>query len=249
MSDDSHLDSKYFVTNKIYNCPFCKRRHVSYGNQLHAAFDWTNNKTCHIWLVRCASCSKTSMHLSFADISSATSYQAFHPDLDLDTHIFYSVPTSFFVLDSRIPQLLRDLITEAEGCLKMNFLTGASACTRKAIYELTIREKAEGTNYDERIKSLKDRFSQIDGTLFDVLAHIKDMTSDKVHEQSWDEWDNTHLTLFIQALKTILQEIYVIPQERDQRTHKIKQLLEGVRKKQGGSTPAATSDVQSTESG
>jgi hypothetical protein len=183
------------------------------------------------------------MHLSYSDLSPNPGSSNFRDDIDLDSEIFYSVPTSFFVLDSRIPEVLRDLITEAEGCVKMNYLTGASACARKAIYELTVLEKADGTDYDARIRSLKAKHPEIASTLFDVLAHIKDMTSDKVHEQSWDEWDSMHLKLFIETLKTILQEIYVTPRERDQRTTKIQQLMEGVfgRKKESddGSTQAA----------
>lgn len=62
----------------------------------------------------------------------------------LDDAMFYSVPTSFFVLDERVPHVLRDLLTEAEGCLKSNFLTGASACARKIVYELAQIENATG---------------------------------------------------------------------------------------------------------
>ncbi|HHT9105232.1 MAG TPA: hypothetical protein ACFYD7_05095 [Candidatus Wujingus californicus] len=110
----------------------------------------------------------------------------------------------------------------------MNFITGASACTRKAIYELTIKEEAEGQNYEEKIKFLKNKFPQIDGTLFDILCHIKDMTSDKVHEQSWEKWDSKHLTLFIETLKAILHEIYVVPDEKKKRSEHITGLLPGV---------------------
>jgi len=230
MADESHLDAKNFVANDVYNCAFCKRRRVTFTQAGHFQFEWTRDKPCHIWLLRCNSCQMTSLHLSFNDISN--SEWKFQKGIDLDANIFYSVPTSVFVLDSRIPNILRDLIGEAEGCLKMNFLTGASACTRKAIYELTLHEKAEGDNYDEQIKSLKSKHPEIPSELFDVLAHIKDMTSDKVHEQSWDKWDSKHLTLFIQTLKTILQELYVIPKERDQRTQEIRGLLQGVREKQ-----------------
>lgn len=232
MPDDSDLDNKYFVTGDKFNCAFCKRRHVSYTVQGCFPFDWTNDKVCYFYPVRCESCKKTSMHLSYTNLLPTTNQIHFRYDVDLDGLIFYSVPTSFFVLDSRINKVLRDLITEAEGCLKMNFLTGASACTRKAIYELAVLEKAEGENYDERIKYLKEKYPQVDTTLFDVLAHIKDMTSDKVHEQSWDKWNSPHLVLFIETLKTILQEIYIIPEERGKRTQQIKQLLEGVRNKQ-----------------
>lgn len=224
----SHLDQKYFIDDKVYNCPFCNRRNVRYFVERHALFDWSNEKTCHIWFVKCSSCAKQSMHLSYKDICTPNSYTEFNSELDLDSHIFYSVPTSFFVIDNRIPRIIRELITEAEGSIKMNFITGASACTRKAIYELTIKEEAEGQNYEEKIKFLKNKFPQIDGTLFDILCHIKDMTSDKVHEQSWEKWDSKHLTLFIETLKAILHEIYVVPDEKKKRSEHITGLLPGV---------------------
>ena len=229
MSDRSDLDNKYFIDNKVYNCPFCNRRNVVYERRLAWQFDWSNNKTCYVYFVKCSSCGKESMHLSYENIHTESKLHfVFDSDKDLDSYIFYSVPTSFFVIDERIPRIIRELITEAEGCVKMNFLTGASACTRKAIYELTIKEKAEGDNYEERIKFLKSKFKQIDSTYFDVLSHIKDMTSDKVHEQSWDEWDNHHLKLFLETLKVILHEIYVMPDERKKRSFSISSLLPNV---------------------
>ena len=114
----------------------------------------------------------------------------------------------------------------------MNFLTGASACTRKAIYELTVKEKAEGANYEDRIKFLKSKFTNIDPDLFDVLCHIKDMTSEKVHEQSWDKWDSKHLKLFIETLKVILHEIYVVPDEKKKRSKSIRGILDDVKGKE-----------------
>lgn len=230
MSDQSHLDTKYFIDDKVYNCAFCNRRNVSYSLVGFDSFDWSKNKKCFIHLIKCSSCKKKSLHLSYSQLnlhnSSYNNYKLMQPGVDFDSEIFYSVPTSFFVLDERIPRNIRELITEAEGCVKMNFLTGASACTRKAIYELTIKEKAEGENYEERIKFLKNKFPQIDSELFDVLSHIKDLTSDKVHEQSWDKWDNTHLKLFLETLKVILQEIYVVPDERKKRSLSVSKLLQ-----------------------
>jgi hypothetical protein len=152
---------------------------------------------------------------------------------DLDSHIFYSVPTSFFVIDDRIPKVMRELITEADGCLKMNFLTGASACTRKAIYELTLREKAEGPDYETKIKDLKTKHPSVDPTLFDVLAHIQDMTSDHVHEQSWPHWDSDNLKLILETLKAIFHEMYVVPKERQARSSQIQQLKAKVDGKKG----------------
>src|SRR5207237_780503 len=82
----------------------------------------------------------------------------FDPGVDIDANIFYHVPSSFFVLDNRIPRVIREQVTEAEGCLKMNYLTGASACTRKAIYELIVIAQAQGENYEDKIHSLKAKF-------------------------------------------------------------------------------------------
>ena len=231
MDDQSHLDTKYFIDESIYNCPFCNRRHVSYSNMGCRSFDWSNSKKCYVWFTKCSSCSKISMHLSYENLQDPVrGSPAFNSDLDIDSMIFYSVPTSFFTIDNRIPVLIRELITEAEGCVKMNYLTGASACIRKAIYEFIIIQKAEGDDYENRIKFLKTKYPNVDSELFDVLCHIKDMTSEKVHEQSWDKWDSEHLKLFIETLKAILHEIYVIPDERKGKSSKIKQLLHTLKK-------------------
>jgi hypothetical protein len=168
------------------------------------------------------------MHLSFEDIRDK--HGSFRNDIDIDSKIFYSQPTSFFVIDDRIPSIIRELLTEAEGCLKMNYLTGASACMRKAIYELLIIEQAEGTDYESKIKSLKSKHPQSDPDLFDILSHIQDMTSDKIHEQSWDKWDSNYLKLIIETLKTVLYDIYVLPKEKSERSLKIQQLRESLKK-------------------
>ena len=185
MSDQSNLDTKYFISYDKYNCPYCNRRHVTYTNLGESEFDWSNAKKCDIWRVRCNSCAKTSMHLTFKDLQDHTfGSPRFVKNVDLDQQFFYSVPTSFFVVDSRIPDAIRALISEAEGCAKMNYLTGASACTRKSIYELLALQEANGANYDEKIKSLAIKHLTIDPELFEILRHVKDMTSDHVHEQS-----------------------------------------------------------------
>ena len=233
MTDQSHLDSKYFIDRSIYNCPYCNRRHVAYSNQGAAVFDWSTDKKCYTWFVTCDSCGRKSMHLTFESLRDKNyGGNRFRSDIDLDLAFFYSVPTSFFVVDSRIPRIIRELITEAEGCIKMNYLTGASACCRKAIYELTIIEKAQGDDYESKVKFLKDKFPAIDADLFDILCHIKDMTSDKIHEQSWDKWDAKHLTLFLETLKAILHEIYVAPDEKKKRSGRVGSLLQEIRSKQ-----------------
>lgn len=234
MQDKSDLDKKYFVDDTVYNCPFCNRRNVAYHVIEDFAFDWSADKTCFLYLVECSYCDKTSMHLSYENILDKSRiiqrHFPFKKDIDIDTVIFYSVPTSFFVIDSRVPRILRELITEAEGCLKMNYLTGASACTRKSIYELLDLERVEGPHYEGRIKSLKKKYPDSDPTLFDILVHIQDMTSEKVHEQSWDKWDSSNLKLLLETIKTVLYEIYVLPQLKRERSLAIQRLQEGIKK-------------------
>jgi hypothetical protein len=229
VADQSHLDNRYFIDQNVYNCPFCNRRNVIYGLLYKVEFDWTENKKCYIYVARCFSCAKTSIHFSYKNMqmnfySSAgeTSYYHFtSKDLlsidNLDDIFFFSIPKSFFVLDERIPKVLRELIAEAEGCLKSNFLTGASACTRKVIYELGVMQNATGANYEERIKSLKEINKGIDPAYFDTLLTIQQVTSTKVHEKSYDGWEAKHLKLILTALSEVLNEIFVIPEIRKER--------------------------------
>lgn len=238
MEDHSHIDDKYFLGTDTYNCPFCNRRHVTYTNLGQNSFDWSKDKRCVIWRIQCNSCHKVSMHMTFNQVHHPQfSSSRFNEDVDLDEAFFYSVPTSFFVVDRRIPKKIRELITEAEGCAKMNYLTGASACTRKAIYELLSLQSTSGHNYDEKIKSLQSKHPSVDNELFEILGHIKDMTSDHVHEESWVAWSSGHLSLFIEALKAVLHEIYVVPDEKNNRTLAVRSLKEVLGKaKSEGST-------------
>jgi hypothetical protein len=214
MDDMSYLDQKYFVTLDTYNCPFCNRRHVRFTLLSAYEFNWSTDKVCYVYFVGCHSCKKVSMHLSYEKLHFQRNDKSvyFDSDSDLDDFIFYSVPKSFFILDKRIPSIIRELITEAEGCLKMNFLTGSSACVRKAIYEICRIEKATGSDYESKIKSLKGKYPLIDSMLFDSLASIQGMTSDKIHEQSWDKWESIHIRFIIALLKNIIEEIYVEPE-------------------------------------
>ena len=147
---------------------------------------------------------------------------------DLDEKFFYSVPTSFFSLDERIPRVLRELMTEAEGCLKSNFLTGASACARKLVYELAALEGAEGTDYESRLKSLKGKRPDVETEYFDTLLTIHQVTSDKVHESSYDGWHSRHLRVILATLTEIFNAMYVIPKLRAEKRQSIIKLKEEV---------------------
>lgn len=224
--DQSYIEKKYFVDEDRYNCPFCNIRNVEYGLISVNSFNWTNEKVCYVYLVKCSRCHKTSLHLSFEEIDNWINERHVFDVKDIDSHIFYHRPTSFFVINKKVPKIIRELITEAESCLKMNLLTGASACMRKAIYEFLNKEKARGKHYETKIKFLKCRYKNIvDPEYFDTLGHIQDMTSDKVHEQSWPKWNSRYLKLIIETLKTILYEIYVLPAQKKEKSKEVKTLL------------------------
>jgi hypothetical protein len=220
--DYSSYDDKYFIDCYVYNCPFCKRRNVSYRVWEKATFHWTDAQTAYVYICHCESCGKRSMHLTYTDIQIAAAghigpRQVYRfekssiGDNQLDDLFFYSVPTSLFAIDDRVPKKLRELMTEAEGCLKSNFLTGASACARKIVYEMAVLEGAEGEDYDDRIKSLKKKRPDVTDTYFDSLLTIQKVTSDKVHENSYDGWNGKHLRLILSSLKQVMQEMYVLP--------------------------------------
>lgn len=239
MPDHSHLDSRYFVDSRVYNCPFCNRRNVHYAVIDSFAFDWTDDKECYGFIAECSSCRNRSMHLSYTKLHIVRVQGEPHrfgveQGTDLDALFFYSVPTSLFALHSRIPKSLRELITEAEGCLKSNFLTGASACVRKVIYELAVLQKAEGEDYEERVKSLKKRHPEVPPEYFDTLVTIQQLTSDKVHEDAYDGWSSAHLRLLLSTLLEVLQELFVIPQVRLEKRQAILKLRDEVASTQQG---------------
>ncbi|KTD46501.1 hypothetical protein Lqui_2527 [Legionella quinlivanii] len=76
--DQSHKDMKYFINDKVYNCPFCNRRHVSYYVTDHGSFDSSNSKTVYFYVVTCSDddCRKDSFHLSAHNIALKHLYQS-----------------------------------------------------------------------------------------------------------------------------------------------------------------------------
>ena len=234
MADLSHLDNKYFVDEYVYNCPYCNRNSVPYEVESGFQFDWDKETDCFGYLVKCRSCHNSSMHLCFTEIELYRGYDNNRFNLgqikDIDSLFFHSVPSSRFVLDDRIPASIRELMVEADGSLKMNFLTGAGACLRKVIHELTYILKAEGMEYADRIESLRQMYPNVDSIHFDVLARIDDMASDKVHEQSWDTWEMKYLKLILETLRALLNEFFILPSMKKDKKKEIEAMLEEIKK-------------------
>jgi hypothetical protein len=155
----------------------------------------------------------------------------FDDETQLDAYFFFHQPTSFFTIDSRIDRGLRELISESENCLKMNFLVGASACLRKAIYVLLEMEQAQKQqpngriDYRESIIALKGKFPRVPSEYFDALSGIQQMASDQVHEGSWKAWDSARLRVLLELAKNVLHEMYVVPREQEGRAAIATQML------------------------
>lgn len=150
---------------------------------------------------------------------------------ELDDVFFFNQPTSFFTLDSRIPDDIRKPLSEAEGCLHSNFLTGASGALRKSIFKLlklnSIPEKNkknEQYTYVERLNLLKDMFKDIDQDYVDTLKSIHGITSQELHENDWEDLSSSNLRLLIVVFKEILFEIYVLPDEKRKKKSTISKL-------------------------
>ena len=237
MTDQSALDRKYFIDGSTYNCPFCNRRSVVYSIVDDFSLDWTESKTVYGFLVECdgKNCSKKSLHLSNYPLNSTNFELSFQyvskgvlkrhePDADdLDSYFFLHQPTSFFTLDERIPRVIRDLITEADGCRKMNFLVGASGALRKAIYKFlknkkahkAKNEKGELLSYKGQVQWLKNKHPLVASEYFDALVNIQGMTSEELHEdKDWKPWSQKEFDFLVATIKAALHEIYVVPEER-----------------------------------
>lgn len=236
MNDQSHLDSKYFLSEDRYNCPFCNRGSVLYKVRSRGGFNWSDERIAHYYIVECQSCQKKSLHLSdylFYNALSDGFLEIDDTDIEetdtenIDQYFFYHQPTSFFTVDSRVPVKIRELISEADGCKKMNYNVGASGALRKAIYEFIVDQGTDiSQSYEERIKSLKQKHPTINVEYFDALANIQGMTSEQLHEQegSWEAWAADDITFLINMFSELLREIYVIPDDRKQQFNRISQL-------------------------
>ena len=248
MPDQSELDRRYFLTSDTYNCPFCRRGSVGYRIPHCFEFDWNESKSALVFIVECVGCENASLHVTFNTSLIPKGYN--HPSYrvtdyyqyKIDEDLVFSIPSSFFTIDDRIPRVIRDLIAEARNCRQGSYLVGASACLRKAIYEVLAAEKIAKTepdgnggerdrHYDDRVRDLKTVRSHMDPTAFDILADAIAATSDHLHEESWPEWGHEEFDTIFSATLAVLDEMYVLPEERKQRAAASSALLAKIRPK------------------
>lgn len=241
-------NKKRIINAQQHNCAHCGTKGANYGDIKLVLIDAEKGKRLGLLFIRCSCCDKITTHLvknlsasakNFAFMGGSASSKCFHSGTcvfhitdsvdTLDENIIMSIPTPTFIIDADIPNKLRDPLIEAGKCIKENALTGASACVRKAIYEFLLMEKAEGGNYDEKIKSIKSNWPHLEEYL-DVLRGIKGVVSDQVHEDSFEAFTSEQIKSYVDILEEIFREIYVIPQKRQERKAAIFEAFNAIKK-------------------
>src|SRR5262249_24700250 len=129
----------------------------------------------------------------------------------------------FLNVDNRAPAAVRELIAEADGCLKAGFLTGGTVCAQRAIQTLLQHEGAEGPSFEARLHALSQKYPSVPQSLFALCIRL----GDSVGKEN-PTLDVERLKVLTVALKIMLYEIYVLGPDRADRLKYLQQMLEAV---------------------
>ena len=112
----------------------------------------------------------------------------------------------FLTLDRSIPEGIRQLLDEADGCANMAFAVGGSSCVRFAIRKIfEVEGVGEGEDFHGAIAQLSEKHTSIAPTLFQVMERLG----------AGDEpLQSDTLKALIATVKAVLYEMYVIGEER-----------------------------------
>src|SRR6185503_20142482 len=122
----------------------------------------------------------------------------------------------FLVVDRRVPEAIRQLLDEADGCLNMSFAVGGSACVRRAIRKAFEIEGVEEDDFGASLTALGQKHQAVAPTLFQVLgAGDEALPADA-------------LKALIATFKGVLYEIYVLGEERLESLAYLSELLQAL---------------------
>jgi hypothetical protein len=124
----------------------------------------------------------------------------------------------FLTLDQQISPPLRSVLDEADGCLKMAFLTGGGACAVRGLDLLLAEQGIVDTDRAHQLRELGKKHPAVAESFLRILLQV--MTDSSAI------WDAARLTLAIALLKAIAHEIYVLGPERTERATYVLGLLE-----------------------
>jgi hypothetical protein len=126
----------------------------------------------------------------------------------------------FLTLDRSIPEPIRQLLDEADGCANMAFAVGGSSCVRFAIRKMfEVEGVSDGDDFHAAIGQLAEKHASIAPTLFQVMERLG----------AGDEpLQSDTLKALIATVKAVLYEMYVIGEERRATLAYLAEILQAV---------------------
>lgn len=129
---------------------------------------------------------------------------------------------AFLNIDHRAPATIRELLIEAEGCLKAGFLTGGTVCAQRAVQALLHHEGADGASNESRLHALSQKYASVPQSLFALCSRLGESNG----KDQTTTLDRERLTVLMVALKIMLFEIYVLGPDRAERLKYLQHLVE-----------------------
>lgn len=137
---------------------------------------------------------------------------------------------SFLNPHPKIPVAIRDLLVEADGCIRSGFLIGGAACARRAVEMLLTATKADGETYEARLEWVHKTHA-VPQMLTMIVAQCgnPNVRDARLGQKT--------LELFVAAIKAVLYELYVLGPDRTERLQHIRRLVSQVER------PTAPTDL------
>jgi hypothetical protein len=144
----------------------------------------------------------------------------------------YAPAPRFLVVDSRVPESIRRLLEEADGCLNMSFTVGGAACARRAIREILETEALDRETFTVSLLALREKYPAVPPTLFQILELLA-AGDEPLHTDA--------LKALIATTKGLVYEVYVLGAERIESLEYLSALLKTLdRSKAVGKLPPRT---------
>ena len=134
----------------------------------------------------------------------------------------------FLVVDRRVPEPIRHLLEEADGCLNMSFTVGGSACVRRAIRTAFELESVDGGDFSANLVALAQKHQGVAPTLFQVID---------VLGAGEAPLNPDALKALIATFKGVLYEVYVLGEERAESLAYLSKLLEALDRQESPKLP------------
>ena len=125
----------------------------------------------------------------------------------------------FLAMDRRIPEAIRQLVEEADGCASMSFAVGGSSCARLAIRKAFELELIDGDDFHAAIVALGEKHGSVAPSLFQVIERLG----------GGDEpLQSDALKALIATFKAVLYEMYVLGEERRESLAYLSEILQAL---------------------